>query len=382
MRFGLLTLLTASCFLALPQAFAEAPLCRHIWISTDLKIEVQDKLTDLQGTLLKLRLELKKDSLSPDPLSVLKNLDNDPRELAYLLQGSYRLIIAHPRAATVLTAKDFSRLEKGLKEVKWLEKTLGQYSVQLELLETAQSKNLAPDFIEYLTQRRNEVSQKTYKLLKDADYLNKEVSAVNELLEKLAKIQWPPGFDSIQWIKQSLQSEIYRVNEKVQTEMAPLIRKPLYGYREVEDGAHAFRRSLRWIKMYLNAYQSQFRLVSQPNKTAGEQELVNKFQDKFVLYYDSLGQIQIRDVDYAQLIKSVDALRKIKRNGEMMELLSHELTMFGRYNGQAVTADSARIIIYDLLKKDDGKIERKTQEMLSDYETRNAYQDMIMEDKE
>jgi hypothetical protein len=56
--------------------------------------------------------------------------------------------------------------------------------------------------------------------------------------------------------------------------------------------------------------------------------------------------------------------------------------MFGRYNGQAVTADSARIIIYDLLKKDDGKIERKTQEMLSDYETRNAYQDMIMEDKE
>lgn len=382
MRLGLFILLTLGCVLAHPQAAyaASAPLCRNIWIDSKLNESAIDKLTDLQKTMAGLRTALKQNAYSEDPMSSLKGLEQDPRELAYLLQGAYRLMISHPSAKEILTEKDHSRLEKGLKQMKWLEKTLGTYAVHVELLETAQAKGMAPDFIQFLTDRRNDVSQITLALLKDKNYLDKEISAVAELTEKMAKVDVPEGAQAAVWLKDSLKTEILRIEEKVKTTMAPLIRKPLYGYHEVEEGAHSFRRSLRWIKMYLNAYPGQFRLVSHPNKNLSDAELIAKYQDKFVLRYDSLGQIQIRDLDYALILKSVDALRKIKRNGEMTELLSQELGNFGRYNGVIVTADQARALMTQALKKDEGKIERKTQEMLTDYELRNSFKNIIVED--
>ncbi|MBO9666773.1 MAG: hypothetical protein J7501_08150, partial [Bdellovibrio sp.] len=66
--------------------------------------------------------------------------------------------------------------------------------------------------------------------------------------------------DSRNWIHDSLKSEIERINEKVESEMAPLIRAPVYGYHEIENGAHAFRRSLRWLKVYIESYADVFTL--------------------------------------------------------------------------------------------------------------------------
>lgn len=381
MRLLLSIILTCAALLGHSAAFAEGPQCARIWLGKpDINMSVQQKLTDLQKTLLKLRQDIKAAADKNDPLAPLITLEHDPRELAYLLQGSYRLIIAHPMAKELLTEKDFKRVKKGLDELKWLEKTLGRYTTQIELLETAQKHEMAPDFIRHLQSRREQVSQEVYAELKKADYLDKEISAITELTEKISKFKIPENFDQRNWLKASLESELARIHEKVQTEMAPLIKTNSYGYHELEFGAHALRRSLRWIKVYLNAYPDHFILVKDKSALSEKDtEMMTKYNGKFSLSYSGDGVLQIRDTDYARIIKYVDSLRKIKKAGEMQELLSQELTLFGRWNGQFIGRERAIQVISEPIKKEDGKLEKKTQEILIEFESRNGFEDILME---
>ncbi|MNK06307.1 hypothetical protein D3C87_242020 [compost metagenome] len=382
MKLMLSILFTCAAVLWHSPVFAAGPQCRRVWLGpANINEAVHQKLTDLHSTLANLRKAIKTTEMQSDPLSALQRIDQDPREIAYLLQGAYRLIISHPSAKTLLSEKDYKRVKKGLDELKWLEKTLGKYSVQTELLETAVKNQLPADFIYFLAARRDQVSQESYRELKEADYLNKEISAVMELTDKFSKVEIPREFDQTQWLRISLQNEVVRINGKVSTEMAPLIRKDTYGYRELEEGAHAFRRSLRWIKVYLNAYSDHFSLVRDSNKSPATTELIERYKAKFSLRYDDAGPIKIRDTDYAKIIKYVDSLRKVKKTGEMQELLTHELTTFGRWNEKPITHEEAARIIESILIKEEGKLERKTKEILDDYEATAGFKDMIVEVK-
>lgn len=333
------------------------------------------QLSEFRNSLKVLRKDIKDVADTKDPMSPIRDVEVDPREVAFLLQGSYRLILSNPAAKDVLSSTNLKIVKKGLSALKDFEKSLGEYSVKVELLKTAKKSNMPEDFIKYLKENRREVSKGLYKELKQEEYLDKNISAVIELSRKIQKFQIPENVDSRTWIRDSLKAEIERVNEKVENEMAPLIRSNKFGYHEIENGAHAFRRSLRWLKVYIESYADFFTL-KRINPTEPAVEL---YASKFKVRYDEAGKIALRDVDYAKIIEAVEVLRKIKKSGEMKELLTHELINFGKWEGRKVSSTEAVQIIEKYFNYDSQALQIKSQEILADFESRSGLRTLLLE---
>jgi hypothetical protein len=368
--------LTIVCVICPMLVQAEGLSCRKVFADPyNLNESLADQLSDLKESLKALRREIKEAADSKDPMSAVHDLEVDPREVAFLLQGSYRLILSNPAAKDVLTESNLKIVKKGLNALKDFEKRFGEYYVKVELLKVAKKSKMPEDFIKYLKSERQRVSKKLYRDLKDEDYLDKDVTAVIELSKKIQKFKLPENVDSRKWIHDSLASEIERVNDKIDNEMAPLIRAPVYGYHEIENGAHAFRRSIRWLKVYIESYSEYFTLV----RTTPSEPAVATYSDKFKLGYDEIGKIPLRDVDYAKIIENVEVLRKIKKSGEMKELLTQELILFGQWNGRPVGAAAAVSVIENYFNYDSQALQIKSQEILNNFQARRGMRSILVE---
>lgn len=352
-----------------------APQCQTVFKdSFNINESMEIQLAELKHALKDLRHEIKESKDRKDPMSSLKEIETDPRELAYLLQGAYRLILSNPQAQAILSGRDLKIVRRGLSELKKFEKDLGQYSVQTDLLKTARKSEMAPDFLRYLKDRRRKVSQSVYHKLKDDNYLNGNISAVGKLSQKIQKFQIPEGVDSKQWLQDSLASEIQRVLFKVQTEMAPLIRSPKFGYHEIENGAHAFRRSLRWLKVYIESYPDFFTL----KQSAASDATVTAFRAKFKIGYDEPGKIALKDTEYAKILEFVDTLKKVKKAGEMKELLTQELIEFGQWNGSKINREQAEQIMEQFFHQE-GNLQKIAQDILREFEARDGFRFIFAE---
>jgi hypothetical protein len=354
MRRNLSFLLTLATILGLlPRLSVAAPQCSVVFEQptelngASVQESIIDQLKDLKTSLQELRSELKEVPGRKNRLKVLESLDEDPREIAYVLQGAYRLVLAHPLAEEILAPADLKALKKGLKEMKWLEKTLGTYQVQSDLYKTAKKIKVAEDFQEFLARQRNRASDEAIEQLKSREFLDSEISAVTRHIQKLKRWDDMNVGRSRSLIQESLKSELDRVYEKVENEMKPLILKDRYTYKELEEGAHAFRRSLRWIRVYLQAYP----------------ELFTNMNKK----------------EFNNLSRSIDELRKIKKPGEMREKMVEALAAYGQWNGIHLNVGETLEHIEPLMEKKFENIEAKTQEILEFYETRNGFRGIIKE---
>lgn len=370
-------LLTIVCVICPMLAQAEGLACRRIFVADpySLNESLADQLSELRDAMKDLRRELKETADSKDPMSAVHELETDPRDVAFLLQGSYRLILSNPAAKDVLSEANLKIVKKGLNALKDFEKSFGEYYVKVELLKVAKKSKMPEDFIKHLKSEKQKLSKKLYRELKDHEYLDKDITAVINLSRKIQKFQIPENVDSRTWIRDSLYSEIERINQKIETEMAPLIRAPTYGYHEIENGAHAFRRSLRWIKVYIESYADYFTLV----RTNPTESAVAKYADKFKLQYDEAGKIPLRDVDYAKIIEAVEVLRKIKKSGEMKELLTQELVLFKQWNGREVSPEESERLIEHYFNYDSRTLQLKSQEILTNFQARNGMRSILVE---
>lgn len=350
--------------------FSEKPL-----VSTS----IEEPLSALKSSLDELQAALKKPALESDSLSPLKTLSDDPRELSYLLQGSYRLLISHPQAAVILSEKQFRKLQDGLDQMKWLEKKLGQYQNSKDLAKAGRKIEAPADFVAYLEAQRDLNANIVIEKLRKRQFLTDEISVVQELLLQLQGMKKLNGRITENYLPESLQAEIQRVAEKVRLEMKPLMLQKEYGYHELEDGAHAFRRSLRWLKVYIVAYKDHFVLVDKMGPpTASEKVLRDKYLEKQDALLSSNGSIGLREADYLMLVEMVAELRKIKGAGEIRENLINALVAFGRWNGQPVDLNKATELISVRTEAKLQDVELRTQEILRRYENNNAFQDMIV----
>lgn len=342
---------------------------------------IEEPLTALRDSLDQLNTALKNPylALEADALSPLKDLPEDPRELSYLLQGSYRLLISHPQATAILSEKQLRKLQDGMDQMKWLEKKLGQYQNSKDLAKAGRKIEAPADFVNYLEAQRNLNANIVIEKLRKREFLSDELSTVQSLVEQLQGMKKLDAKITQNYLPESLQAEIQRVQEKVNLEMKPLMLAKKYGYHELEDGAHAFRRSLRWLKVYIMAYKDHFSLVDKEGPpTAAEKVLRDKYLSKEDALLSPDGAIQLRETDYLMLVEMVAELRKIKGAGEIRENLTNALTAFGRWNGQPVDAVKATELISVRTEAKLVDAEIRTQEILHRYEQNNAFQDMII----
>ncbi len=339
---------------------------------------IQIPLKALRQSLLELHTALKSQVLDGDALSPLKNLTEDPRELSYLLQGSYRLLLSHPEVQGILSKKQIQKLENGLSEMKWLEKQLGQYQNSKELVKAGRKISAPSDFLEYLENQRNLLSQKVLAKLQEREFLTDELSVIDTLVSELHSMKKLDRRVSQDFLLKSLRSEIERVQEKVEKEMKPLMLRPSYGFHELENGAHAFRRSLRWLKVYIVAYRDHFTLLPplRPLNSA-DAALHDKYLPKDEVQLGLSGSIRLRETEYYTLLDMIAELRKIKGAGEIREDLTLALTDFGRWDGQFVDASQAATLISSRTEAKLQNAESRTQEILALYEKLNSFRNLI-----
>ncbi|RYZ78294.1 MAG: hypothetical protein EOP04_30000, partial [Proteobacteria bacterium] len=144
----LLHLFTVISVLGLSPLYGQAaPYCAQVFGGNAPAVPaysetISEHLEILKRNLNQLRKALKDNKHKAHRLEVLSELETDPRESAYVLQGAYRLLLAHPNSAEIFTPSDIQSLEKGLKAMKVLEKTLGGYQVQADLYVTAKKMKL------------------------------------------------------------------------------------------------------------------------------------------------------------------------------------------------------------------------------------------------
>jgi hypothetical protein len=365
-----------------PVALARALSCEGLFKGPpQVSVSIEEPLTALRNSLDELNAALKNPALAleGDLLSPLKELSEDPRELSYLLQGSYRLLISHPQAVNILSEKQLRKLQDGLDQMKWLEKKLGQYQNSKDLAKAGRKIGAPADFVSYLESQRNINANIVIEKLRKREFLSDEISTVQALIEELQGMKKLNSRISENYLPESLQTEIQRVQEKVSLEMKPLMLQKNYGYHELEDGAHAFRRSLRWLKVYIMAYRDHFSLAEKVGPpTASEKILRDKYLSKEEALLSPDGAIKLRESEYYLLIEMVAELRKIKGAGEIRENLTNALTAFGRWNGEPVDAVKATELVAVRTEAKLQDVEIRTQEILQRYELHNGFQNMII----
>ncbi|MFS4457539.1 hypothetical protein [Bdellovibrio sp. HCB2-146] len=340
---------------------------------------IEEPLVALRDLLSQFQKSLLEPRESEDILSPLKDLPEDPREIAFVLQGSYRLLLSHPHVNDILSEKQIRKLQAGMDQMKWFEKKLGEYGNSKDLVKAAKKIEVPLDFLEHLKAQRNSLAQTIHDKLLKRGYIDAEISAVTGLIEELRGMRKLDSKMSDTYLPESLQAEILRVKEKVDSEMKGLIMKPTYTFHEVEEGAHAFRRSLRWLKVYILAYRDHFSLIEQKNPaTAYESHLRELYASDLSIALSVDGKIKLREMDYYLLNDLIAELRKIKGIGEIKEQMTRELISFGKWNGRVVSAEKATDIVAARLDEKLVDLEIRTQEILGNYENAFGLRRMIV----
>jgi hypothetical protein len=364
MRSRLVVLFTVVSILGLVPNFGHgAPLCSSLFETLPalpLHETIVEQLEDLRLSMTKLRSELKLNKGQANRLSALKTLGEDPREKAFLLQGAFRLMLAHPKASELFSENDLQNLEKGLKKMKRLEKFLGTYQVQIELCKSGQKLGVPADFQAHLEYQRDQISEEIISELKENNFLDGDISAISKLMTKMQRWESGAGPKAFTVIRESLKAEFERVRQKVDTEMKPLIQKPVYTFHEIEEGGHAFRRSIRLLRLYIKAFAAHF------------------FTQKYSEFgTDPKDRIEIDYESYQVLEASIEQLRKIKKPGEMREQMAHALEEYGAWDGATVDAARSFQIVDGLMAPKFENMELKTQEILKVYEAHDGFKDIL-----
>ena len=250
---------------------------------------------------------------SNDPKSMF---EKDFRGQLFAIEGILRLQLKSPK--NKLSNKENKQLEKILLNTKEIEDQLGAYSLLFELVEFT-DKNVDETQLEQFKKRIKQEQEESF--LKLRKQLGNYKKTSKKDFEDLSKINWAEK--EKKFIKKSLKSELERINDKITKDLASLILAKKYGYEELEEGFHEFRRAIRWISIYIQGYKPFFSLGELPKDLNDENlKLVETFKDNpFCQLSKGEDLIEINALKYYRLSYHISHIGKIKTQGEMIYYL-------------------------------------------------------------
>ncbi len=187
----------------------------------------------------------------------------DARGILFSLEAILRL---HSKKE-VLSKKDHKTVELALVQIKLLEDEFGAYGFGFEVLKEAKKRKLNLKFFEDDVKKREKHFVKALK---------KQSSIMKKIEKSLEKVKWPDAKNHVPW---ALKKEIKRIHKKTDSKLRPLMEKEKYGHEEIEEGLHEFRRMLRWVALYFQAYSPLFSLKQSKSKGAKEKSLVKSYKN-------------------------------------------------------------------------------------------------------
>lgn len=214
--------------------------------------------------------------------------------------------------------KGGKRIGKFFDDIKDLEDAIGAFDLRTSLLEEAISLKLSSSKIIELEAQVEETKKALAKLLKTRDW--SDGKRLEKIRKQLNKIKWPNSNEDTLYLNSTIKESVIKLQDKIDSELAPLIRKKDYDYEALELGLHEFRRGIRWIALYLQAAKDVYALKEVDPSTLNEKDLdvYNTYHDN---KYAQLGnsksaKILIPQVPYLYLTKFIHLIGEIKDKGE------------------------------------------------------------------
>jgi hypothetical protein len=247
--------------------------------------------------------------ISKDQKSLFKS---DFRGKLFAVEGILRFHIKSPE--NKLSKNENTALEKILLETKQIEDFLGSYSLLFELEEYA-SQHLSLELHKKFT--TDIVKEQKTKHSQLIAFLKQYQIQAKKHHTQLKKINWPKK--EKKFLKKTLNSELKRLDKKVSKDLKKLILTEKYGYEELEEGLHEFRRAIRWISIYIQGYKPFFKLSKLPkNMKQHELNIIKEYKNSpFAILSEGEDLIEIDALQYYKLSYYINFIGKIKNQGEM-----------------------------------------------------------------
>lgn len=240
----------------------------------------------------------------------IKELSYHPevRGILFSLEAILRL---HLRG-DFFNSKEIQILNKALVRLKTLEDALGVYSYAYEIQDYMfQKTKQKPKCLKKNVKQSKKVFKKSYKY---------QVKQLKKSYQDLIKLAWP---NVATFIPKLLNLEITRINNKNDTKLKPLILKKKYSDYEVQEGIHEWRRMLRWVSIYFQAYKSLFYLTPEIPAIPQEKELVRLYKkDPFCILGPKSAPIKVSSLAFYQLSDFIKRVGNLKSEAEIVKSLA------------------------------------------------------------
>lgn len=260
-------------------------------------------------------------------------LKKDVRGKVFAIEGIFRLYVKTPPKE--FNALEIAFVEKSLLKLKSLEDHIGEFAFAIEVRDYAEKlkkNNSEMDINIEKAKNKFLVYLENEKIAKDLEKIRKQIQTLS----------WPKK--DKKFVKSSIKKEVKRIDKKIKERLSPLIFKKKYSSHEIEEGLHEWRRMIRWISIYIQAYTSYFYLKSNKDKLQKNSILVKKYQ------YSPFCQLKGKDIKLSAVkyYKLSDYILKV---GDLKTRAELDLYLIEKYK----------------IKVKKSPIEKITQKMFSEF---------------
>ena len=333
-----------------------------------------NKFKVLQNELVEIKRQIK----DGHPNAYQQVLDRDVRGVTFALQAILRMYTKSSEFKNTFSKSDREAIEQALIDVKDLEDHIGAYSLSKEILAAVKDKSTVDkDFIQFLERNVISAERSFHDFLKEEKWIKKESKKSGKLLENLEEVKWPSGKHDLKYIQNSLKEYVLSIEEKINNKLKPMILSDKYGFNELENGVHEWRRSLRWIPISLMALSGKFSYSKLPAQlNPAEQALVDKYQNsKFTRLNGQEGQsIALPPLALYEISKLISDIGKAKDSGEAAHYLTSMYQKFHQERGVNLSDSQARSDVEKLLTDGQAQsmsVEQRVHEIYHEFESLN-----------
>jgi hypothetical protein len=251
---------------------------------------------------------IKKLKIIKNHINKMKIIDElvrkDTRGLLFIVEGILRL---YTKYAT-LNHQDEIKLTEAFNFIKKIEDMMGQAFFYKEMhdyyLTNFQEKLPALEI------DKNQKLEKLFQFLKSSQFEEEFIKVLNSIEEV--------KFQKDKFIVKSIIKEIKRIDKKIEYKLSSLIEKDKYGFHELEEGVHEWRRMIRWVALYLQGHKHLFALKLK--KKHRNEDIVKKYKDnKFCIL--SNGPYLINAKAYYMLSDFIVKVGNLKTQAEILYFL-------------------------------------------------------------
>lgn len=278
----------------------------EVMTKEDLNYKIKHHLLLIQKNILG-SVSLK--SIDEDKLHTPdKNLKLKTRDLLFELEGLLRLHIK----TQSLSKKQLKTANKILAFLKKAEDFLGRLDLSNTLQKESKSFNL--------------VSKKELKNIKES--LINDWTDISRIEKNFLELDFKYQPKSILKL---LSRELKRIDVKSRS-LKKYIDQEAYSHENLELGFHEWRRSIRWISIYIQFYKNYFYLVESSNKTP--YPILKEFEDSIFTQFPKKAPISMNKRIFYELSAYIYYSGKLKEKLEVKTLLKKESFIHYEYSCQ------------------------------------------------